>query len=151
MKDGPSSEVPCPEAIEFYNKYMGGVDHADQMVSLYDINRKFAKWWRKVYYKSLMMAVHNSFILFRETHQKNTTFIQYVVKQLLIAHGRKGVKRKRTRKVGRHSQPCTDLSNVGDHLSKTRQEEGAVASLEEKIEKRTKLLSRMCDFPLCVD
>ncbi|CAH1992523.1 unnamed protein product [Acanthoscelides obtectus] len=44
MKDGSSSEVPCPEAIEFYNKYMGGVDHADQMVSLYDINRKSAKW-----------------------------------------------------------------------------------------------------------
>ena len=44
-KDGSLQNVACPVPIAFYNKYMGGVDHADQMIGLHDLDRKSQKWW----------------------------------------------------------------------------------------------------------
>ena len=43
MKDGSKQYVPCPVAIYFYNQTMGGVDLADQMITLYEIDRKSQK------------------------------------------------------------------------------------------------------------
>ncbi|CAH2010637.1 unnamed protein product [Acanthoscelides obtectus] len=62
MKDGTRSEISCPEMLQFYNAHMGGVDLTDQIVSLYDFERKSGKWWKKVFYKVLMMAVVNAHI-----------------------------------------------------------------------------------------
>ncbi|XP_035226778.1 piggyBac transposable element-derived protein 3-like [Stegodyphus dumicola] len=38
MKDGSKEEFECPVAIEFYNKIMGGVDLADQMANVYELD-----------------------------------------------------------------------------------------------------------------
>ena len=40
QKNGTKQEVAFPEAIVFYNKHMRGVNHADQMITLYDLDRK---------------------------------------------------------------------------------------------------------------
>lgn len=154
MKDGSVVEIDCPEAIKFYNKKMGGVDLADQMTSLYDINRKSQKWWRKVYYKLLMMAVYNSFIVFKEVTHKKITFLQYLVPlaEGLIAEGRLGISRKRTRKVGRHSTSSQDQTNVGDHLPvEAEKRRRCFRCSQRKKEKRTKMMCRMCNLPLCMD
>ncbi|KAH1008132.1 hypothetical protein HUJ05_008715 [Dendroctonus ponderosae] len=89
--------------VKLPTQKMGGVDLTDQMT--YDINRKSQKLWSKVYYKILMMAAYNLYIVFKEATHKKVSFIQYLVPLAagLIAEGRKGVLRKRTRKVGRHS------------------------------------------------
>lgn len=39
MKDGSKCAIPCPEIIAFYRNKMGGVDLADQMAGLYDLDR----------------------------------------------------------------------------------------------------------------
>ncbi|GFU35517.1 rho guanine nucleotide exchange factor 10-like protein [Trichonephila clavipes] len=49
MKNG-SKEFECPMAIEFYNKIMRGVDLADQMANVYELDRKSCKWWEKVFF-----------------------------------------------------------------------------------------------------
>ena len=49
-KDGSGRWVSCPEAIQSYRKIMGGVDLADQISGLYDLDRKSLKWWKKVFY-----------------------------------------------------------------------------------------------------
>ena len=43
QKDGTKQGVACSAAIAFYNKHMGGVDHANQMITLYDLDRKNKK------------------------------------------------------------------------------------------------------------
>ena len=43
MKDGSKQDVPCPVAIYFYNQTMGGVDLEDQMITLYELDRKSQK------------------------------------------------------------------------------------------------------------
>ncbi|GFR09002.1 rho guanine nucleotide exchange factor 10-like protein [Trichonephila clavata] len=47
MKDGSKDEFECPVAIEFHNKIMGGVDFADQITNVYELDRKSCKWWEK--------------------------------------------------------------------------------------------------------
>jgi len=153
MKDGSLEEIDCPDAIKFYNEKMGGVDLADQMTSLYDIDRKSQKWWRKVYYKLLMMAVYNSFVVFREVSQKKTTFFRFLVAlaEALITEGRRGVPKKRTRKVGRHSKSSENF-HAGDHLPiEAVKRRRCFSCSKHKKEKRTKIMCKMCNIPLCMD
>ncbi|XP_054737971.1 piggyBac transposable element-derived protein 3-like [Anastrepha obliqua] len=60
MKDGTEAEFPCPDIVKTYRAIMGGVDLADQMSGLYDINRKSNKWWKKVIYCGMMVAAVNT-------------------------------------------------------------------------------------------
>ncbi|GFQ83390.1 rho guanine nucleotide exchange factor 10-like protein [Trichonephila clavata] len=50
MKVGSKEKVECPVTIEFYNKIMGGVDLADQMANVYELDRKSCKWWKKYFF-----------------------------------------------------------------------------------------------------
>jgi hypothetical protein len=43
---------------------MGGVDISDQYISSYNFIRKSKKWWRKMFFWLLEVAVVNSFILY---------------------------------------------------------------------------------------
>ncbi|GFU51235.1 rho guanine nucleotide exchange factor 10-like protein [Nephila pilipes] len=47
MKEGSEEEFECPVAIEFYNKIMG-VNLANQLANVYELDRKSRKWWEKL-------------------------------------------------------------------------------------------------------
>ena len=55
-----------PTAIIDYVKKMGGVDVSDQIIQYYTILRKTVKWWKKMFFHLLSLALVNSYIL----HQK---------------------------------------------------------------------------------
>ena len=78
-KTGESCQVPCPTAIADYNKYLGGMDLTDQMVTVYELDRKNRKWWRKIFFCMFMVAVHNSFIVFCNTKHTKMLFFGYLV------------------------------------------------------------------------
>uniref|UniRef100_A0A2H1WKI8 SFRICE_040132 n=1 Tax=Spodoptera frugiperda TaxID=7108 RepID=A0A2H1WKI8_SPOFR len=40
--------VQKPEIIANYNKYMGGIDHQDQMLAYYSCERKCLRWYKKL-------------------------------------------------------------------------------------------------------
>ncbi|KAI4469567.1 piggybac transposable element-derived protein 4 [Holotrichia oblita] len=42
---GIREEVPCPESIAAYNKFMGGVDKMDQYLAAYNVSQKSRRWW----------------------------------------------------------------------------------------------------------
>ena len=155
QKDGTKQEVSCPEAIAFYNKHMGGVDHADQMITLYDLDRKNKKWWRKVFFRLLLTAVYISFVIFCYVRHKKISYISFFVNvaETLIDFGRDGVPKKRTRRVGRHSLTSRMVQNVGDHLpikEKKRRRCIRCKSVAKK-EKRTSYVCKRCNVPLCMD
>ncbi|CAH1984900.1 unnamed protein product [Acanthoscelides obtectus] len=56
-KSGKKVDVPCPTAIAFYNEIMGGVDLADQMSGVYNLDRKSCKWWKKVSIENVLNAL----------------------------------------------------------------------------------------------
>ncbi|GFQ90732.1 rho guanine nucleotide exchange factor 10-like protein [Trichonephila clavata] len=49
MKDESNEKFECPAAIEFCNKIMGGVDLADKMENVYELDRKSCKQWKKYF------------------------------------------------------------------------------------------------------
>ena len=153
-KTGVVRQVPCPAAIADYNKYMGGVDLHDQMVTLYELDRKSRKWWRKVFFRMLMVAVHNSFVVFCETQRKKIPFLNYLVSlaEGLIDYGRSRMPWKRTRKVGRRLDAAKLKPNIGNHFPvKEQQRRRCVRCAARKKERRTKIMCQKCNVPLCMD
>lgn len=151
-KDGLKYDVPCPKMVEHYNKYMGGVDLSDQMVGLYDMDRKTGKWWKRVFYRLLMTSAVNSWILYNELKRRNKrSSLEYLVPlaELLISYGREHANVVRKRQYGRPSLHA-ELKNVGDHLPvEGTSRRRCQNCTKKKKETRTKTLCVACDVPLC--
>ncbi|KAK3722574.1 hypothetical protein QZH41_019330 [Actinostola sp. cb2023] len=62
-KDGTAEEFSAPPCVVFCNKYMGGVDYADQKRSDYRIPVKSRRWYRYLAFFLFETAVANAFIL----------------------------------------------------------------------------------------
>ena len=73
-KDGIVAIVQCPYAVSEYNKYMNGVDRADQLGSTYTVARKALKWWKYLFFYLFDVCIVNAFILMKESpaHQLKT-------------------------------------------------------------------------------
>lgn len=55
-----------PDVVIDYIKHMGGVDRSDHFVSSYQFMRRTRKWYRKMFFWLLEVAIINSFLLFQE-------------------------------------------------------------------------------------
>lgn len=64
LKDGQVNIINCSQLVKDYNENMGYVDKADMMMSTYKIDRKSKKWYMRIFFHFLDLAVHNAFILF---------------------------------------------------------------------------------------
>lgn len=64
QKDGSSQIIICPQLVKDYNAHMGYVDKADMLMTLYKIDRKSKRWYMRIFFHFLDLAVHNAFILF---------------------------------------------------------------------------------------
>ena len=64
LKDGSRANVECPEALVLYNKYMGGVDHNDQLRKYYHVPLKSRKFYRYIFWFLFEVSVTNSYILY---------------------------------------------------------------------------------------
>lgn len=152
QKNGTRIDVECPDAIAFYNKFMGGVDIADQMATLYDHDRKSAKWWKKVFYKLLMISAVNAWIVFKEVKGNDIPFLQFLVAlaEGMIAFGKGRAHIRRKKSSGRPSKRFKNMLNVGDHLPvEGNSRRRCFHCSTQKIETRTKTLCQMCQLPLC--
>ncbi|XP_033731218.1 piggyBac transposable element-derived protein 4-like, partial [Pecten maximus] len=82
--------IKKPNCILDYNKMMGAVDRCDQMISYPAFKHRTLKWWKKVFFHLLMLAVLNAYLLYKEhcrVGRKKSVlhriFRREVVKQLL--------------------------------------------------------------------
>ena len=48
-RDGSSNIIPCPQSVQIYNKYMGGVDRNDQLHQYYRVRLKGRKYYKYNY------------------------------------------------------------------------------------------------------
>ena len=55
-----------PQVVDQYNKYMLGVDRLDQRMSYYHFVRKSVKWWRKVFFWIMEVAMVNAYITYTQ-------------------------------------------------------------------------------------
>ena len=47
---GGREEIRKPVMVEEYNKFMGGVDKSDQLMSYYGFSHTTVKWWRRAFF-----------------------------------------------------------------------------------------------------
>ena len=66
LAEGGREEVRKPVMVEQYNKYMGGVDKSDQLLSYYGFSHRTVKWWRRAFFHLLDLAVTNAYIMYTE-------------------------------------------------------------------------------------
>jgi hypothetical protein len=72
-RGGYQVELKKPEVILNYNKFMGGVDRADQLGSIHCFLRKTLKWWRKIFFWGIEVSSLNSYILYKADCKHNDT------------------------------------------------------------------------------
>ena len=58
-----------PLVVDCYNKFMWGVDVADQFGCYYLLDRRTVKWWRKLLFWLMEVSIVNAYILYRGDHQ----------------------------------------------------------------------------------
>ena len=72
---GGRETVEKPRAVVEYNKYMGGVDRGDQLLTYYGYPHRTRKWWRRTFFFLFDAAVVNSYTLYRQQqHPQGRTF-----------------------------------------------------------------------------
>ena len=74
-----------PIATNEYNKFMGWVDHFDQLLSSYFIKRKSKKWWKKVFYHLTKVSFINAYLIFSSLNpqHKSNRRHRYIRKMLI--------------------------------------------------------------------
>ena len=76
-RDHEGNVIQKPEAIIYYNKNMGGVDKIDQQLHSISVIRKTFKWYHKVFFRLLSVAMLSSHKIYKESGGKND-FLQFV-------------------------------------------------------------------------
>ena len=78
-KDGSREAIACSEAIVLDGKLLGGVDLADQMAGLSDLDCKSLKWWKE-FYRVLVFAAVNSWVVHKNcsVNRKWHSWISFV-------------------------------------------------------------------------
>lgn len=69
--------VERPFAIQQYNMFMGGVDLMDRMISYYPHGFKNKKWYLRMFFHLLNMAIVNSWILYRQKVDKEFPLLNF--------------------------------------------------------------------------
>ena len=76
-KDGSVTPVSCPAAVKYYNKYMGGVDLADNLRRTYSFSLKSMRWYMRIFWYLLESAAVNAHIVQMETTGINMPQINF--------------------------------------------------------------------------
>jgi len=69
-------EIKKPYSVIQYNKFMKGVDRADQYLSYYSVLRKCVKWSKKVVPYLLNCALFNAFFCVQDNKYKQKSEVQ---------------------------------------------------------------------------
>ena len=162
--EGGQEEVRKPVVVEEYNRFMGGVDRSDQLLSYYGFSHRTVKWWRRAMFHMLDMAVVNAYILYTvSTPAKKLTHEQFrieLARQLLLEasvdvcedmHQRHGPLQRplppQSKLTERHFPdhlPCTPSGKKG-------QTECTVCSKKKgRSRKTTTYMCRQCKLPMCI-
>lgn len=156
QKDGTLKKFDCPEAINFYNEFMAGVDRADQYSTCYEIDRKSNKWWKRVFYRLLQISVSNSWIIFKKFQTKEVPLINFLMplSETLIQIGKQEMnnKKKVPADNGPPSKRLKIAPSVIEHQPiKHETKRRCTFCAAKNKQTRTLYICSTCNVPLCFD
>jgi len=87
----PYETVTMPKVIADYTQYSKGVDLFDQLASYYNVPHRSRRWYIKIIYHMLEIALVNSFVIFKKATNKYPSFLEFrkSIARGLVADARK--------------------------------------------------------------
>lgn len=153
-------EVPKPSLVKVYNPSMGGVDRADQGLSFYRNDLRSKKWYKKVIFHVLHLAVVNSWILYRAVKESPMQLAEF---KLQVAIGLMNAEKSATADPKPNPTSSNHMSNRAWDISrsvrydgmnhvpiKVPQESAPRCKLPTR-SRRTRLQRRKCRVYLCIE
>lgn len=127
--------VPQPKVFQAYNTHMGGIDRADQNISLYRTSIRGKKWYFSIIAHLIDVAVQNAWLLYRrnECNIDHLTFRRRVATAILESNKRVTTCKGRPSK----STKCESRYDGKEHYI-------ADLPVDEKTRKKRQLHCRMC-------
>lgn len=154
-KVGEKEKYSCPQIISIYNSIMGGVDLADQMMAVYDPDRRTDKWWKRVFTKLLMAAVVNSWVAYkqflRNPNIKLKSFLVPLAENLCKVGSISAA-----RKAPKKGRPKEAVRNFGHHQiqkleNKQRRKCSYCYATRNKKEVKVRQICVECNVALCIN
>lgn len=78
-KERKKIDVDRTKSVAIYNKFMGGVDKADMLLSLYRTRFRCRKWYNRLAFHMFSLAAVNSWLLYREIGG-HATLVKFLAK-----------------------------------------------------------------------
>ena len=165
LAPGGYEEIEKPEAITEYNKYMGGVDRGDQLLSYYGFPHRTVKWWRRAFFFLVDAAIVNSYIMYcqhsTERRMSHELFRIELAKELIKAsHTASSPSQEEPQHGPRHQrqQPLARLmerhfpgqytrSSTGRQIQRCC---GVCSNKKGRGKKTTTFYCKQCDMPMCI-
>lgn len=148
-----------PSCIVDYNSNMGAVDRVDMILSTLNSLRKTIKWYKKLFFHLLDLAVYNAYILYKKStpsKQKFSEFHLTLIREILRKYFQRrsnvgGGKRKSEdlpfRLIDRHFP--SKCPNRADTTQLSRRK--CVVCVKHKRRSDTRYECKKCDVGLCID
>ena len=79
MKDRKTNmEIKKPYAVGQYNKFIKGVDRADQYLNYYSVLKKTVKWSKKMVIYLLNCVLFNAFLVYRTLNINKVKYTNFL-------------------------------------------------------------------------
>ncbi|XP_050042864.2 piggyBac transposable element-derived protein 3-like [Dermacentor andersoni] len=171
-------DVQRPNIIRVYNQSMGGVDKADMLLSFYRNDMKTKKWYKRICFHLIDLAVVNAFLLYREAKSADMQVVDFKFRVALglmrSLEGMPGLNRDGddpvpatvvsptsslkasgsaagvVSKRAHHVEHSVRHDNVGHWPVKVAQKNARMCKLSS-CTKRTRFFCKKCSVYLCVD
>ena len=159
--------IEKPLAITEYNRYMGGVDRADQLLSYYGYSHRTIKWWKRAFFFLFDMAVVNAYLLYlsknpnKQRRLSHERFRITLAKELLEISGVDVDHTNETTTPGPHRNPCQPAARLQErHFPTTigRSQSDRPMQMDCHVcskrrgrgRKTTTYKCKECNLPMCV-
>ena len=105
-----------PVAIADYNQHMLGVDTLDQLSSYYPFLRKTLKWWKKVMFWSIEVAVINSYVVYKQDRHGDKLMTHLEFRRELVVQLSQPLCSIPRSHRGHHSDQSLERLHAGNHF-----------------------------------
>lgn len=156
QRNGSRIEIGCPEVVKVYNETMGGVDKFDQHRECYAIGRRSVKWWHRIFYYLVDLAIVNSYLMWKvnkpDPSQCSQLGFRIELARQLIA----GFSSRKS--IGRPPNFVSPIPNsvrmadVGSHMPEKHDNwrRCKYCSKGRQSQQRTRFTCSFCKVPLCI-
>ena len=80
-----NEEKMRPSVVKVYDEKMGAVDRNNQMIENYKLCLKTMKWWKKLFFHMINIAIVNSYILYKECCESSSPMVQRNFRRKLVS------------------------------------------------------------------